>query len=568
MPQVFACDPTRAYGAAACAQIARNTKNDFYAVESSLPDAGFQSDTWQIINTTTWHATDFLTVKNIASYGQYEDTIRVPLFGEDFLSSSALPAGLANRSYTFATSFSPEAFSSNDQKSWTEELQFQGRSGDSRLVWQAGGYIERSEPVSPSGNFSYSNLNCADPANVQCQNVLGAARLLAQPGSSTAATLTGSLNRSVGTMAFHNWAAYAQASYDVTTKVVLTGGIRYTSDTTRGTAQRYALYYDPQLPAALNSGNPIAALCTVGPLDTTATAARLNSLDACRISLEQNSDAPTWTIGVDYKPVEDLMLYTKYSRGYRQGSVNPFGPLGFNRFAEEEVDAYEAGMKFTFSGVHPGTFNIAGLYNDLSDQQLLIATIGGPGGATPGVVNAGKSRIWGTELESSIELFTNFRLDLSYAYLNTELVQAVLPTLPSGSLFSSITRSFDIGESLPLTPDHKLSLAGRYALPLPGRVGTVSVGAIYSYTSPYSTSSISSSGKKFYRVDETSLVTMNLNWESIAGSTFDASLFATNLLDEEHTPYVQAGINSLGFQSRVLGQPRMYGMRVRFRFGE
>ncbi len=62
------------------------------------------------------------------------------------------------------------------------------------------------------------------------------------------------------------------------------------------------------------------------------------------------------------------------------------------------------------------------------------------------------------------------------------------------------------------------------------------------------------------------LFNFNLNWRGVAGSPFDASLFVTNMLDEEYTTFVAGTWNSVGFDTRYVGQPRMYGLRLRYSF--
>src|SRR3546814_5158749 len=77
-------------------------------------------------------------------------------------------------------------------------------------------------------------------------------------------------------------------------------------------------------------------------------------------------------IELSYKPVDDVMAYAKYSRGYRQGSVNLASDIGTDTFDPEHVNAYEIGAKTSFGGPVPGRFNVAAFYNDLTNQQLQV----------------------------------------------------------------------------------------------------------------------------------------------------------------------------------------------------
>ena len=59
---------------------------------------------------------------------------------------------------------------------------------------------------------------------------------------------------------------------------------------------------------------------------------------------------------------------------------------------------------------------------------------------------------------------------------------------------------------------------------------------------------------------------LNANWENVGGAPVDLGVFVTNLTNERvflHSN-VQAGS---GFISNIIGEPRMFGGRVRVRFG-
>jgi iron complex outermembrane receptor protein len=62
---------------------------------------------------------------------------------------------------------------------------------------------------------------------------------------------------------------------------------------------------------------------------------------------------------------------------------------------------------------------------------------------------------------------------------------------------------------------------------------------------------------------------MNREWSSIANSRVDAELFVTNITDRLY--YVNGGQSfeaPFGLAFHYLGQPRMYGIRVRANFGK
>ena len=64
------------------------------------------------------------------------------------------------------------------------------------------------------------------------------------------------------------------------------------------------------------------------------------------------------------------------------------------------------------------------------------------------------------------------------------------------------------------------------------------------------------------------LINLNLNWDSVAGSPVDLALFATNVTKEVYPVNTGGGWNSSGIGDWLLGVPRMYGVRVRYNFGQ
>jgi iron complex outermembrane receptor protein len=302
----------------------------------------------------------------------------------------------------------------------------------------------------------------------------------------------------------------------------------------------------------------------------------------CNENFGTVSHAPTWLIDLDYKPSESVLAYAKYARGYRQGTVIPGAPIGFTSVAPEKVDNFEIGLKNTFNGAIHGTLDFAGFYNNLTNQQIRVAfqdvgnpATGRPGNEvsqTPGLLNAGESRIWGLEVEGSLNLFEGFRLDGGYTYLNTKLEKLTIPALPpscfdtnfaSGcGLFNQINPGVVAGGPLALSPKNKFSITAAYSLPLAPSIGHLTVSANLSYTSRQEVAETQYDYLPAYK-----LLNLNLNWDKIAGSTFDLQLFATNVLAEKYFTAVPGAYNALGFDDAQLGPPRMYGVRLRYSFG-
>jgi iron complex outermembrane recepter protein len=294
---------------------------------------------------------------------------------------------------------------------------------------------------------------------------------------------------------------------------------------------------------------------------------------------QQISKAPTWLIDLDYKPIEDILLYAKWARGYRQGATQPFGPDGLPPFRQEKVDTYEVGLKSSFRGAVSGTFNVAAFYNNFVDQQI-SASYSVPllVGVAPnaGVVNAPKSRIYGLEAELVLVPFEGFRIQGAYAYLNSTIkTLEPLPDLPS-FVPGSPRQLAIIGAPLPYTPKHKFSIDASYRLPLDESIGEIVLGTTYSYTGkqfyqgPSSTGAAAFLGaygtNEVYDIKSYGLWTLNASWNRVAGSPVDASFFMTNVGNKHY--YLARNLQpTSGFVSRYLAEPRMWGFRLRYNFG-
>lgn len=555
LQQLFACNTSNprafvGYLGWCTPQLARLKGHDFWTVDNKMGNPKSLVEQWQVINKTTWQASDNLTVKNIVSYGRFKSIYRSSIFGDRFITPNALLGGLlptgslAGLPLAFTLSNPPPGHWTNAQSTTTEELQFQGHAFDEKLRWTTGLYVEASDPLEDTGSLSSGFSYCSNLDKLRCVDVLGALLTpLAPPGMAP----LGGASTSFGKTQFRDYAVYGQATYNLTDQLALTVGARYTYDRTKGSARNIVYnFYTPNVPTPS---------CPSGYTTT---------YPDCSTSIKQTSHAPTWVVNLQYTPFENAMFYGKYARGYRQGSVSPDSPPGLKSYDPEKVDTYEIGAKTKWQDVIPGAFNIAAFYNDFTNQQLQVGFQGlGSNLAiapTTATVNAGKSRIYGMEIDTSIQPVEGFSLGVSWSYLNTKLKSQTPPAIGAayGLLFTS-----KVGGPLPFTPKNKVVLTASYTLPMPASYGRVTLSTGYVYTAKELTAANSPYGE----VGPSKLINANINWKSIMGSQFDLSVFGTNLWNDKYVTYVPGLYNGFGFETRSLGEPRMYGMRLRYNFG-
>ncbi|HEY6131379.1 MAG TPA: TonB-dependent receptor [Halioglobus sp.] len=541
---LFACSPgfNLAF-AAGCQNLLDHQGNDFYAIENDTLDPVAKLKQRQAINTTTWEVNDNFSVKNIIAYGDLVQTTRTSTFGTNFVSP------LNNTHLTFYPTGQWPGLPTNSQTNLVEEFRFEGTALDDALTWQAGLYYEKSEPDGVSGALSPIILNCPqlgeDVSAWECQTVI---------------PLSGSVISNLAEIQYLNKAVYSQATYDFTEQFRLTAGLRFTSDNTRGTGNQ--VVYDG-FPAAPAPAGPPALIDGAYGFCGSTVAERAAD---CEESIRQKSEAPTWLIDFDYLPTAELMTYVKYARGYRQGSVNIVGPDGAKSFEPEEVDAYEVGAKTTFDGAVSGAFNIALFYNELNDQQIQVGyqDVSGKAAPTTAIYNAGASTIQGLELDTTFLLTDGLLFNVVYAYLDTRLDEFEYPAAIPPPFTTALPAAVQGGE-LTFSPHHNVTATLNYQLPVPADIGAITATAGYTYISEQFATGNSPT---FGELDSYNLVNLNLGWQAIAGSAFDAAFFVTNLTDEEYTAYVPGIYDTLaGMEFRAVGEPRMWGVRLKYNFG-
>lgn len=529
-------------------------EDDFYDLVSTVPEPSTNIEDLRVINTTTWDLTSTITLKNILAYSHLETENESDIFGTQYTETQAtflglgLPGGVSdpNREFAVGISLVDPNIPVTSQEAVVEEMQIQGVSFDGRLDWQGGVYYEHSEPDGFSGNNSVGLLSCefstvkpADPSQFNCFDFSGG-------------VLGSVLGQDLKTE-YRNKAVYAQSSYDIFEWLTATLGLRYTWDNTRGYGikTRYTFVGNVQQ-------DPIIQVTTP----------------------KQSSEAPTGLLELKYRPLANAMVYAKYVRGYRQGSVNLAADPGLDTHDHETVDNYEIGAKAEFGGPVPGRISVAAFDNELRDMQLQFGYISSTSGPTTAITNAGRAEIKGYEAEAFFKLLEDLSLSLSYSMLNTELIEqgninrqkveeavtAASGNSVSGQLAAqTATPIADEGDELPFSPESAWTVSLNYRLPLPADFGTVNIGGTYIYTGERRVAA-SSSGP-FGLLEEYSLINYNASWRAIVGSGFDLSLFATNVRDEEYTTYVSGTFNTLGFESRQVGLPKMFGARLRYNFG-
>ena len=244
-------------------------------------------------------------------------------------------------------------------------------------------------------------------------------------------------------------AAFGTLFYDLTDKLSLTGGARYSWDDKSYTY--YRLSFDGKTP------NPFLGA--------------LNGLEA-----RFQGSRPDWHVSADYRFNPAVMTYVSWGTGYKAGgdSPRPFNPAQAIGFGPEKVNAYEIGVKTDLFD-RTVRFNTAVFYNKLNDAQLVLLScpqFGGPGPcALP--QNAGDADVTGVEVEVFAKPTPNLQIDASASYMHWDwkcVDPAVVPVpVPGATGCSSNSQVIDQLSDTPIGfMKEQGHLGAQYQIPLGG----------------------------------------------------------------------------------------------------
>jgi iron complex outermembrane receptor protein len=459
-----------------------------------------------VVNTTTVELPAGLTVKNIASFS------RVRASGGFDNDGTSFPLTQWRRS---KYSGNPSGVGESRNEFVTEELQLQGKWLDEKLNWVLGGFYQNTYPygfqhilATPSGllTITESHLN------------------------STSSALFGQATLDFGLFS---------ESLD---GLKLTGGYRYSWDTRNYT---------------------VATWQEAGSRPCTNVANRV--YPNCVSRLSRKWRAPTYNISLDYKITPEVLVYATTRTGYKSGGFNVAANVLIPPdFGPEKVKDYELGVKadFRLAGM-PLRTNLAVFRDKYKDIQRSVFQ---PNPAAPGsnltfLSNASRATIKGVEAQVTLKPVKVLQVDLTYSYLDA--TYGDYPNFLDARTNTIVNLG---GERLPFAPKHKYGVNLRYDVPLNPEWGELRLNAGVNYQSHYLISD--QPQPSVYEIGDYALVNLGATWRNFGGSPVDVELYMTNVLNETEIAAGQVFYYSSGTAAASYIEPRMFGVRLRYAFGE
>ncbi len=442
-------------------------------------------------NKTTYELNDDLTVKNIFGYRHVQRR------------------SLTDYDGTPVTVIAADQYA--NIKSYSEELQLQGKALDNRLDFVLGGFyfLEKGLDGSRSSQFPGLSITAASPATLTATTLI---------------TQNGAVGRST------SYAAYAAGTLALTDTIKLSGGIRYNYDKRKAT---------------VGPRQPNRNLC-VFDTDINTPGTQTVPIDQCSFTASKSWDAITWDATIQWEPSQATSIYASTRRGFRAGgfSTRASNYPTFTPFNPETVQEYEIGMKNNLDiGAAKLTTSTAVFYQDYKNVQKQ-RTFAGPPTVTI-IDNTAKQENFGGEFEASLDFRNGLTVAAFYAYVGVNIKEGRLP-----------------GEyELRGTPHHQVGGSINYASDITG-MGSLNLNANASYRSRNHLDEFDVEG------DEPGYALLNLraSIDGIAGTPFGAALFMNNVTNKLYRVGVLGLNRELGFVSSVYGEPRMYGLELSAKF--
>ncbi len=334
----------------------------------------------------------------------------------------------------------------------THELRVQGDALDGRLSWLIGGYYSE-EDIFQSANFrlgeDYGELIGAllFPAT---NGALGANPLTVFSGVDPA----GTTNNNLYTQNSTSWSLFTHNTLDITDRLNVTVGLRWSDESKDGSFAQ-GTSNNQLCPAILNA---IAANAVPGALVNTifgtgcfAFTAPADLPQAAVFPLprtfagEFNDEELIYTGKLGYA-FDNVNIYASFTHGYKSGGFNLDSTAAAGgadpRFASEEVDAYEVGLKGKFLD-NAVTLNIAAFHQEFTNFQVLEFT-----GAQFQTFNVPSAKTTGVEIETVLRPNDNFTFNGGLTITDARYPNDCAGTLTSPNVLAlcgnSLTNAPDI----------------------------------------------------------------------------------------------------------------------------
>ena len=317
-----------------------------------------------------------------------------------------------------------------------------------------------------------------------------------------------------------SYAVFAHLSFDLSERLRLSGGLRYSYDEKDVSVGIQNLLTDPD------------GSFSILPLTN-------NKDDWAALSPK---------IALDYQLSDGSLLYASVSRGFRSGGINgrASSPASLNAYDPEFVTSYEIGLKSQLLDDRV-ILNSSLYFSDYEDRQLTTVRVFPSGDIVSVIENAGAVEIWGLEVEFKALLGSGFSVEANLGHTDAEYVK-----IDAGA-------SITLDSKYTFTPKWSGSVAIEHNGSLSN--GDLTTRIDYSYRSDIDFIAV----RTPYTFQEAlGLWNARMLYQP-SGEDWSIAMWVRNLTDEL---YLKQSLDFTGFTGYAAGgysEPREFGVTLRFK---
>lgn len=354
------------------------------------------------------------------------------------------------------------------------------------------------------------------------------------------------------------YAMFGEATYSLTDTFRVTAGLRYTDETKKVDAHRYARKGTSACPAGGNGPGESCELLTAAGTHVQGTYA---------------ADRVNYKIGVEYDVGPDNLLYANVTTGFKSGGqsnadLDPYKP--------EDVTAYTVGSKNQFLG-RTVTFNAEFFHYEYKDRQENFASLDRGGAQVSSLFNAGKAvatggsveLVWAPSRASTLRIAGEY-VDSKYkdfVYRNYRpaspdaRTSCLVTAVPNGTPQIGFWEINCNGFQLPRTPKWSGSVSYNHIFDL-GNSGSLEFAPSMSFAS---SRWLSAEIVENARASGYALFNASLTYRT-PDEALSVQAFVRNITNEAVYTGTQQAPFINNYNGLDIAPPRTYGVRVRYGF--
>lgn len=369
--------------------------------------------------------------------------------------------------------------------------------------------------------------------------------------------------RQEGVLEATSTAFYSQVDWQVSDRLSLSAGLRYSEDE-KIASEDQQIFYDSVMDSCIGDGEGTYWPALIAGGDPYAIP------DGCIVRFglsisdltadhKDSWDAVNWRLNATYDLDDDSMVYATVSTGYKPGGFRLGAmqdivdtPQNESVVDNEELTAFEVGYKGTIGDSL--SLSSAVFFYDYSDIQVELGIQDvNTGIVTAKLANASNTDVYGFELESTWAATEKLTMLANYSYLSSEYQDDFFVQDNKDNRVRNVK-----GNELNRTPNHKFALAAYYVQPIDS--GEVILTANYSYVDEQFMTVFNDDIETVESYDH---VNARITWRS-SSAKYEVSLFGQNLTDElsfANDYSVSALVDGVRRSGRPLS-PRTYGIEA------